>query len=238
MTFNAFQGTGRRLDLAPTNTIADQVVEEILRAIDAGEYMPGEVVNDVDMAARFGVSRTPVREALQRLRVFRVIETAASRYTRITNPGREALIEGRAVWVALLGAVVDEIAVNPPATLLDALNRSMADLQQALDTADDNAAIASVYAYFQSMMSYSHNRTLLESLSAYLHLFGLAVRSVAGPGHAGALLRILFAIDGGSSLLHDLALAVGAGDPSACRDVLRRILAIDVPEAERLDPSA
>ncbi|TAM71261.1 MAG: GntR family transcriptional regulator [Microbacteriaceae bacterium] len=233
-----FSGPGHRLGLTPTNTIADQVVEEILRAIDAGEFMPGEAINDVDMAARFGVSRTPVREALQRLRVFCVIETAASRYTRIAHPGRNALIEGRVVWVALLGAIVEEIAANPPAMLRDQLNRNLADLRHALDAADDNAAIASVSAYFQSVVSYSRNRTLLESLSAYLHLFGLAVRSVAGPGNAGSLLVILFAIDADHSLLHDLARALPAGDRTTCHDVLRRMLATDVPEGWPVDTSA
>ncbi len=39
----------------------------ILEAIDAGLYRPGDRLVESELAERFGVSRTPVREALQRL---------------------------------------------------------------------------------------------------------------------------------------------------------------------------
>ena len=39
----------------------------ILRAIDIGTYRPGDRLVESELAERFGVSRTPVREALQRL---------------------------------------------------------------------------------------------------------------------------------------------------------------------------
>ena len=41
--------------------------ELILDAIDAGEYAPGARLLETDLAKAFGVSRTPVREALRRL---------------------------------------------------------------------------------------------------------------------------------------------------------------------------
>ena len=39
----------------------------ILDAIDVGTYRPGDRLVESELAERFGVSRTPVREALQRL---------------------------------------------------------------------------------------------------------------------------------------------------------------------------
>lgn len=45
----------------------DQLYETIKHRIIHAEYMPGEVLNESLLAAEFGVSRTPVREALRRL---------------------------------------------------------------------------------------------------------------------------------------------------------------------------
>ena len=41
--------------------------QQILNAIDTGVYRPGDRLVESELAERFGMSRTPIREALQRL---------------------------------------------------------------------------------------------------------------------------------------------------------------------------
>lgn len=55
-------------------------------AILEGRLAPGERLRDHELAQRLGVSRTPVREALQRLEVIGLVEVSPNRYTRVSTP--------------------------------------------------------------------------------------------------------------------------------------------------------
>ncbi|WP_119698667.1 GntR family transcriptional regulator [Microbacterium halotolerans] len=65
--------------------LADAVYERIGEAIIDGALEPGSRIRDQEIAADLGVSRMPVREALQRLERIGLVEMSASRFTRITE---------------------------------------------------------------------------------------------------------------------------------------------------------
>ncbi len=50
-----------------TQTLREQVVEFVKEAIIRGQLRPGQRVPEPDLALRFGVSRTPIREAFRQL---------------------------------------------------------------------------------------------------------------------------------------------------------------------------
>lgn len=52
---------------ADNPTLVDKVVESIFQRIIGGDYSPGQKLTEEQIAAEFGVSRTPVREAVKRL---------------------------------------------------------------------------------------------------------------------------------------------------------------------------
>lgn len=57
----------RHLDLQPAPPMADRIADAIREAIIAGALGPGSRVNESEIAARYGISRSPVREALRLL---------------------------------------------------------------------------------------------------------------------------------------------------------------------------
>lgn len=63
--------------------VKDEVYAALLGWIVEGTLGPGERVRDKELAEALGVSRTPVREALQRLEDVGLVETSASRWTRV-----------------------------------------------------------------------------------------------------------------------------------------------------------
>lgn len=57
----------------------------LLREIQHGDLPPGAVLAEVEQAARLGVSRTPLREALRRLRADGLVRQASPRVTVVTD---------------------------------------------------------------------------------------------------------------------------------------------------------
>ena len=55
-------------------SLADQVFEKLERDILCGKYQPGEILTEIHLSEELGVSRTPVREALRRLRHEHIVE--------------------------------------------------------------------------------------------------------------------------------------------------------------------
>jgi DNA-binding GntR family transcriptional regulator len=81
------------------------VYARIGEAILDGTLQPGEHLRDHELAARLGVSRTPVREALQRLERSGLVEVAPNRYTRVSVPHAKALTDTHEFLVHMMGNV-------------------------------------------------------------------------------------------------------------------------------------
>lgn len=67
-----------------------QAIED---AVIAGEFVPGDHLDEVSLAARFGVSRTPIREALLQLGAEGFIEMRPRRGAMVSIPSPQRLIE-------------------------------------------------------------------------------------------------------------------------------------------------
>jgi DNA-binding GntR family transcriptional regulator len=74
-------------------SLADQVYEYLRTAIIRGELRPGEKIVELEIAARFGTSQGPVREALQRLAYDGLVERLARRSTFVTLLRPEEMVE-------------------------------------------------------------------------------------------------------------------------------------------------
>ncbi|HWA81288.1 MAG TPA: FCD domain-containing protein [Acetobacteraceae bacterium] len=155
-------------------SLAEVIRQEIEHMIDSGALNPGEWVNEATLAARFGVSRGPVREACRGLEQ-----------------------TGRLVFIVNRGAFVREVTEEEAAEIYDLravlfgfagrlLAPKMTEAQHeelaALVTAMDEAALASDIdryyplnlAFHQKLVAFAGNRRLAASYERCvqeLHLF-------------------------------------------------------------------
>ena len=72
---------------------ADIIADELEGLIFDGTFPDGERLDEVQLAKRFSVSRTPVREALQRLSLSGLVEQIPRRGVFVRQPGPVELIE-------------------------------------------------------------------------------------------------------------------------------------------------
>lgn len=123
-------------------SLRNRVYDLLQRAIITGDLEPGSRVRDQDLAEQLGVSRTPVREALQRLEDEGLVETRRGSLTRIMPLDSRSARDAFPV-VASLHALATRMAVpRMKPTDSGALRQANRALEEALETNDIMRAIA------------------------------------------------------------------------------------------------
>ncbi len=97
------------MDVSVESTKADDIAVFIEEAIVSGELEPGSVLRQEQLSEQFGVSRTPVREALRRLAALGLVSFVPNRGVRVRTLSRGELEQAFMVR-AELEALVTEIA--------------------------------------------------------------------------------------------------------------------------------
>jgi DNA-binding GntR family transcriptional regulator len=135
--------TPGRMTLTAPRTIAGQVAERLKAEILAGERPAGTKLRQVEIAQSYGVSTTPVREALATLQREGLVQHHPQRGAVVFLPSvddlrhhyeiraaLEALAAAKAAerfepaWAPPLAAMLDEMRQGPPAPRYLALNQA------------------------------------------------------------------------------------------------------------------
>jgi len=142
----------------PGNTDAYSM---ILEAIDTGIYRPGDRLVESELADRFGVSRTPIREALQRLETQSLL-VRDGRSLIVASLDHNQMAELYVVRGELEGLAARLAARNATEEEVKLL-REMVEADNALK--DHPAALARANRRFhQQIHLASHNRFLVQQL--------------------------------------------------------------------------
>ncbi|WP_050523282.1 GntR family transcriptional regulator [Pseudorhodobacter wandonensis] len=134
----------------------------ILEAIDAGVYKPGDRLVESELADRFGVSRTPVREALQRLETQSML-TRDGRSLIVASLNHNQLAELYAVRTELEGLAARLAARHATEEEIHVL-RSMVEDDKALLGGDPRSLSRANKRFHKQIHLASHNRFLVQQL--------------------------------------------------------------------------
>ena len=159
----------------------------ILEAIDVGTFKPGDRLVESDLAERFGVSRTPIREALQRLETQSLL-TRDGRSLIVASLDHNQMAELYAVRTELEGLAARLAARHATDEEIQVLSDMVEEDRARLD---DPAALARANRRFHKQIHLaSHNRYLVQQLDLVHRSMALmATTSLAAEGRGGRALE-------------------------------------------------
>jgi DNA-binding GntR family transcriptional regulator len=117
----------------------DQVYAAVREAIVSAELEPGRQLSENELADLLGVSRTPVREALARLRDERLVAIVPQLGTFVTLISNSAVADAAFVREALETSAIRLAVPKATETDLETLHANLAAQDRARDTSDADA---------------------------------------------------------------------------------------------------
>lgn len=204
------------LPIAPLGrqySLRESVTESLRTAIIAGTLKEGTLYSAPALAAAFGVSATPVREAMMDLTREGLVETMKNKGFRITSMSDRELDELSEIRLLLEPPVMADIAGTVPPSGITTL-RSMADaIVNAAREGDLTSYLAADRDFHAELLRYTGNNQLVElatSLRARTRMYGLKTLSESDR------------LADSAQEHHELLNLIESGDGPGARELMRR----------------
>jgi len=157
--------------------ISDKVFDVLKKAIQCGELKPGDVLIERDLAEKLGVSRTPVREAIQRLKSMGLAVQISKKAVIVARPTPKEVIDTYDVREVLEGLAASKAVDNVTAEDISYLKKLMDDMHRCIETNDDEGLERIHMLFHERLYSLSGNKKLYqilmdlrECIKAYTHV--------------------------------------------------------------------
>ncbi|MET8472246.1 GntR family transcriptional regulator [Streptomyces sp. NPDC004856] len=162
-----------------------KVAEELRRMIISGELPPRSSLSEMTLSQTFGVSRTPIREALKQLQIEGLVEVRPRVGTFVAVPSRREITELFQMKELLEGAAARLLAFRGNVPEVERLATTMREADEAVRAGDSETYEKLVHDFHELIIVgadnsklEAHYRTLMNQL-AYARLVRT---SLAQPG--------------------------------------------------------
>ncbi|MCX5600437.1 GntR family transcriptional regulator [Streptomyces phaeochromogenes] len=193
----------------------ERVADALRAALIAGELRPGEVYSAPALAARFGVSATPVREAMLDLAKEGLVDTVPNKGFRVTAVSEKQLDEYTHIRSLIEIPTTVSLAATADPVALEALRPAAQESVTAAATGDLIAHVEADMRFHLGLLALAGNDHLVEvvrDLRKRSRLYGLHALVKAGRLEASAAEHL------------DILDALIARDEEAVRAVMTRHL--------------
>ncbi len=136
----------------------ERVHSRLRKLIEAGTFPPGAVLSQVQLAREFGVSRTPLREAMRRLEAEGLIESEANQRARVVPLDAETLDVAFTDRILLEATGITVTVPRLTEADLSGLLAGVAALRLALEREDESAVARSRAVVHRAFVSRAGRR--------------------------------------------------------------------------------
>ncbi|MBS3178320.1 MULTISPECIES: GntR family transcriptional regulator [unclassified Pseudoclavibacter] len=161
------------------------LLERLRRLVTSGTYPPGDPMPELVLAQEFGVSRTPIREALKQLENEGLVEIRPRVGTFVRTPTRREIVELFQLKESLEGLAANLLARRGPTSELAALTRNL-DESDAAVRANDTAEYARlVHEFHWTIVLGADNAKLAEHYERLMNQLAyhrIVLRTIERPG--------------------------------------------------------
>src|SRR5579862_7764731 len=147
----------------PREKSTDTVYQALREKILGNELRPGTQMLEQELVAWFGVSRTPVREALIRLQNEHLVQIIPRHGMRVRNISMADIEEVFQVQTSLEATAASAVAARKPgARELKVLDKACAELDRAFAKHDREAWSAAHEGFYARLVELSENPRLTQ----------------------------------------------------------------------------
>ena len=155
--------TGSRPDPIGRTALAVEITNRLRQMILEGQLEPGEKINEKRLTEQFGVSRTPLREALKVLAAEGLLDLIPHRGAVITRQSEAELAEVFRVLATLEGLAGELAAEQAEDAALQEIAALTRDLRRSFEEADRPTYFRINQAIHNAILAAAANDTLLRS---------------------------------------------------------------------------
>lgn len=154
-------------DLKPRKSLAAEAADNLREFIMLGKLAPGMPVRERDLAEAFGISRTPLKEALRILEAEGLIDYGPTRRPIVADPSLAQIndwLRVQGALEALAGELACELATDRQLQEIETINASIKD---ARDADGQLEAFRRDMAFHEAIVAASGNAALAETHAMY-----------------------------------------------------------------------
>lgn len=162
------------LAILKTTSLTSALERKLQKMIVEGELEPGERLNEIQLAAHFGTSRGPLREATRSLEAKGFVEVIRNRGVFVRHLELQEVCEIYDLRGALFGLAGRLVAERMSDELLARLKRLVEDMEAVAEKGEIDAYYPLNLEFHDSILRAAANKTLMDEYQRFMnkmHLF-------------------------------------------------------------------